>query len=301
MADSSHLRISLVDDVEAIADRYLDSLNMCFPGWGDRDTFDWCFRRQADGPPADLFVVEDDGKLVAGSATTYRMAQRRSGETELIGCMTATWTLRSARGRGLFERLIEASKLQAHRRGCRLLIAFAGAGKASRPGLLAAGARDIEGAYLTSAGHRDCIASSKASLEETLAAFAGSRAYFGRSRLVYSPEAWRGQMLERPHPVERRRLAGGAIALIERAGEVDRLLDVSTPGGGAFVTAVEAAAAASHGAGRLLSAYSLDRAVIEALTARGFTATRAWLYLMPTTGAGPLGEERWWFANGDRM
>jgi GNAT superfamily N-acetyltransferase len=288
------------DEVEA---RYLEGLNACFPGWGGPSMYDWCFRRAVGGPPADLFVAEEAGRLIAGSATTYRIARRPGRAPEPIGCMTATWTLRAARGRGLFERLIEESRLQARRRGCRLLTAFAGTGKASRPGLLAAGAEAVEGAFLTSpaaeeqAGRRE---EAPPTMAETVAAFAGRRLAPGLSRLDYASEAWRGQMLDRPHSVERRRLTGGAVALIERAGEVDRLLDVSTGAGDDFVAAVLEAAEVSAPHGRRLSAYSLDRGVIDALAGRGFAVTRAWLYLM--AAAGELdAEERWWFANGDRM
>ena len=294
--------IRLVRDTDEVAGAYLECLNLCFGGWGDARLFDWCFRRRAGGPPADLFVAEEAGRLIAGTANTYRMAQRPGHAPELIGCMTGTWTLRAARGRGLFEGLIERSRVQARRRGCGLLIAFAGAGKASRPGLLAAGAQAIEGAVLTSPGGAadGAAAAAPPSLDETLAAFAGRRIEDGVARLIYEPGEWRGQMLERPRTVERRRLGDGAVALIEPAGDICRLLDVSTGGGEAFVAAVLQAAAGSHAVGRRLSAYSLDPAVIAALTARGFAASRAWLYLM-ATGDEPVGDERWWFANGDRM
>lgn len=295
--------IRLVGDVESIEPAYLDCLNLCFPGWGGHDMFDWCFRRTAGGPPADLFVAEEAGRPIAGSATTYRIAHRPGRPPEPIGCMTATWTLRSARGRGLFAGLIEESRLQARRRGCALLIAFAGAGKASRPGLLAAGAHAVEGAFLTAPpceAQRRRREQAPPTVAETLAAFASRRLGPGLSRLDYAHEGWRGQMLERPRPVERRRLAGGAVALIERSGEIDRLLDVSTGAGADFVEAVLEAAAASAGRGRRLSAYSLDRDVVEALAGRGFAVSRAWLYLM-AAGGEPEAAERWWFASGDRM
>src|SRR5687767_3736974 len=52
-----------------IEDEYLRCLNSCFPGWGDRRTFDWYFRRTT---PADLIVFQKDGDTAAGSALTYR-------------------------------------------------------------------------------------------------------------------------------------------------------------------------------------------------------------------------------------
>lgn len=290
-----------VEDPAGIENAYVESLNLCFPGWGGSKMFDWCFRRRAGGPPADFFVAQDQAQLIAGSATTYRLAKRPGLAPEPIGCMTATWTLRAARGRGLFPQLIEASRRQARRRGCRVLIAFAGAGKASRPGLLAAGARAIEGAFLTSAGAGPVTASARpATPEETLAAFASRSSGSDAAKLIYEPDEWRGQMIDRPWPVDLRKLDGGTIAVIERAGETDRLLDVSVSGNEPFVDATLDAAAISHGAGRRLSLYTLEPQVIAELAGRGFTQSRAWLYLM-SAGDDSVDGDRWWFANGDRM
>lgn len=295
--------IRLVEDLDAIADAYLRSLNLCFPGWGGGSMFDWCFRRAAGAGPPDLFVAEDEGRLIAGSATSYRLCRGPGGALEPVGCMTASWTLRAARGRGLFPQLIEESRYQARRRGCRLLVAFASAGKASRPGLLAAGAREIEGAILTSPGGTGSSAppvAAEAGEEETVASFAGRSIDDGHWRFSYTPAEWRGQMLERPSPVERRLLSTGAVALIERSGDLDRLLDVSTPSGPEYVDAVERAAESSRSVARRLSTYSLDPLVIARLTALGFTASRTWFYRMPT-GDGERVDGQWWFANGDRM
>lgn len=294
--------IRLVEDIDQIADAYLERLNLCFGGWGDRLRFDWCFRRRTGAAAADVFVAESDDALVAGSATTYRLAQRTGPRPEPVGCMTASWTVRQARGTGLFADLIEQSRIHARRRGCRLLIAFAGAGKASRPGLLQAGAVPVEGAFLTSPGGPSDARPERGSagIEETIAAFERRRFDDDLSHYLYEAEQWASQMLDRPGSIERRRLASGAIAVIERAGDADRLLDVSCGNGSTFAEGVAEAASVSHASGRRLSAYSLDPDTIAALTARGFSTSPAWLYLM-STDARSLEDERWWFANGDRM
>lgn len=293
--------IQRVEDVGALEPRYLEALNLCFPGWGGAEMFDWCFRRRAGGPEADLFVAEEDGRLIAGTATTYRRARRPGRGEETIGCMTASWTLRAARGRGLFPQMIEESRSQARRRGCPLLIAFAGAGKASRPGLLAAGAATIEGAFVTSPPPPQAAdPPERTSIEDALAAFAARAVDDGVARLVYAADEWRRQMIDRPSPVECRRLANGRVAVIERSGAGDRLLDVSLGGDEPFVGAAMEAAAISASAGRRLSAYTLEPEAIYALAARGWERTRAWLYLMSTDG-GRVDRDRWWFANGDRM
>ena len=294
--------IRLVEDVDAVERRYLEALNLCFPGWGGAEMFDWCFRRRAGGPSADLFVAEEDARLIAGTATTYRRAFRPGRGEETIGCMTATWTLRAARGRGLFPRMIEESRLLADRRGCALLIAFAGAGKASRPGLLAAGAEAVEDAFLTSPGPPapSAVAPEPVRVDEAVANLATRAVDDALNHLLYSPDEWRGQIIDRPVPVESWRLPGGAVAVVERCGASDRLLDVSAGGGKAFVAAALEAATLSASFGRRLSAYTLEPRVIEALAGRGWERSRSWLYLM-STDAGPVDRDPWWFANGDRM
>ena len=301
VAASRPLPIRLVEPDAAVRAPYLEGLNACFPGWGDGVSFDWCFQRTAGAAPADLFVAEEDGRLIAGSAITYRMFRRPDGGVEPVGCMTGSWTLRAARGRGLFQRMIEDSKMQARRRGCRLLIAFASAGKASRPGLLAAGAVPIEAAFLASPDDGPTAALERAGVDAAVAAFAGRGPEGGSLSIAYRAGDWRGQMVDRPHPVECWRLGDGLIAVVERTGTgVDRLLDVSCRGREPFLAAVERAAALSRSAGRRLSVYSLDQAVIAALAGRGFTESRAWFYVM-TTGTEPPPTASWWFANGDRM
>ena len=301
VAASRPLPIRLVEADATVRTPYLEGLNACFPGWGDGASFDWCFQRTAGAAPADLFVAEEDGRLIAGSAITYRMFRRPNGVLEPVGCMTGSWTLRAARGRGLFQRMIEDSKVQARRRGCRLLIAFASAGKASRPGLLAAGAVPIEAAFLASPGHGPGAALNPADVDATAAAFATRGGDPGSMAIAYGPGDWRGQMVDRPHPVECWRLGDGLVAVVERTGDgSDRLLDVSCTGCEPFLAAVDRAAAVSHSAGRRLSVYSLDPAVIAALAARGFTESRAWFYVM-ATGTEPPAPAKWWFANGDRM
>ena len=294
--------IRLVEDVDAVEPRYREALNLCFPGWGGAEMFDWCFRRRAGAPVADLFVAEEDGRLIAGTATTHRRAYRPGSGEETIGCMTATWTLRAARGRGLFPQMIEESRLQARRRGCALLIAFAGAGKASRPGLLAAGAATIEAAFLTSPTPLPQAQTTleRASIEDSLAAFAARAVDDRVARLVYGADEWRGQMIDRPSPAEAWRLGKGRVAVIEPSVAGDRLLDVSLGGGEPFVGAALEATAISGSAGRRLSVYTLEPEVADALAVRGWERTRAWLYLMSTDG-GPVDRDRWWFANGDRM
>jgi hypothetical protein len=81
---------------------------------------------------------------------------------------------------------------------------------------------------------------------------------------------------------------------------VDRLLDVDTAESIATLRAVEDAARLSHARGRRLSGYSLDPQIIAALGERGFTITPACFYVLLARET-KLEDQKWWFANGDRM
>ena len=290
-----------VEDLDAIAGPYLDGLNLSFPGWGDARMFDWCFRRAVGAPPADLFVVEEEGVLIAGSAVTYRRLRRGDGAVEPVGCMTGSWTLPAARGRGLFKQMIAVSLDQARAQGCRLLVGFGAAANASYSSLAAVAADVVEAAFLTSpdAGP-ERPALPEAPIGHAEAAFAARSFEPDVGHIVYEPGQWLGQMIGRPGPTRTLDLGSGLFAVVEPRGSVDRLLDVSTADPAAFVAAVERAAAAGRSAGRSLSTYSVDPEVIAELTRRGYASTPACYYLLQTRDE-PLPRERWWFANGDRM
>ena len=279
--------IRLAADLEAVEAPYLRGLNRSFPGWGGKAMFDWCFRRRAGGPAADLLVATDEeGGLVAGSAITYRRALRAGAAApEPIACMTGSWTAPAARGRGLFRAMIEASRVRAAERGCPLLIAFAAVSSPSARALAAAGAAMLPAAYLTLTGRRE---GTVVDIEEAVEAFAARPVAAGFGRLVYQPAEWRGQFVDRPHEVTALRLPRGLYALVGGG----RLLDVSSSDGASFVDAAIRAGP--------VSAYSVDPEVVAALTARGCAATPGGVYLL-RAGASAAVPERWHFANGDRM
>ena len=64
--------IDVAVNPEGMDEHYLKSLNVCFSGWGDRQKYDWYFRRKTSYPDADLIILTQDNKLAAGSAVTYR-------------------------------------------------------------------------------------------------------------------------------------------------------------------------------------------------------------------------------------
>ena len=112
-----------VTDAEAQR-QYLEALNVCFPAWGGREMFDWCFTRESAGLRPDLMTLHAGGGAVAGTANTYRRIRLPNGETLVTGIMTGSWTLPESRGLGAFTRLIGESRDLAAARGAGLLLAF---------------------------------------------------------------------------------------------------------------------------------------------------------------------------------
>ena len=289
--------IEPVTDVDARAAAYLEGLNACFPEWGGPENFDWCFRRALGGPPADLFIVEEEGGPIAGSAIVYRRALRRGAEApERIAIMSGSWTMPAARGRGIFKRMIQASRARAAERGCGLLIAFAHDKNPSAHALVAAGATVVPAFYLASPGS---AASDENRLEPASGveqAFAARAFPPGASRIHYEPGEWRSQMLDRPRPTEALQLAGGLVAVCEQSPGATRLLDVSATGPPDFAAAAVQVAARADG----LTAYSNDEACVEPMIKAGFSSNAGGVYLLGTAGD-VVPPEPWWFANGDRM
>jgi len=130
-----------------IEDEYLRCLNSCFPGWGDRRTFDWYFRRTT---PADLIVFQKDGDTAAGSALTYRRLTLPNGRQVKAATMTGSWTLPDYRRQGFFSMTIDESLKLASERGAALLLAFVTGDNASSRRLASAGAALLPTWYLFS-------------------------------------------------------------------------------------------------------------------------------------------------------
>jgi hypothetical protein len=88
---------------------YLHFLNECFSGWGDGITYKWVYRRNMELASSDIFLIEEDRNIIAGSALTYRYIQFPGGKKCVIGTMTGSWTLPQARGKGCFTEIIRYS------------------------------------------------------------------------------------------------------------------------------------------------------------------------------------------------
>lgn len=210
-------------------DEYLSGLNRSFGDWGDRSTYRWDFEREVGTRPADLMILRDQGKIVAGSAVSYRIV--RYGVDELlIGVMTGSWTLPEARGRGAFSQVIDASRRLVASRGGTALIAFVTQENASRRRLVAAGCLEVPTWYVASTNETvaptdaPVVEPGSATVEELFLAHRRSQSGGNAAHVMYpSIEVWASQFLDRPLPVERL-TAAGCHCLVERSPVSDRVL-----------------------------------------------------------------------------
>lgn len=270
------MRIARHTAHDVAEDLYLAGLNRCFPRWGGREMFDWCFRRRGAGLTPDLLVAHDQGAIVGGSAISYRALRTAAGETFRAGVFTGSWTLPEARGRGVFSRLVEETRIVAGERGAPLVIGFVTATNASGRHLESLGAAMRPSFYCRSASAPDMT-----SLPSRPAA---------GSRFVYTEAEWRGQFLERPGSPET--LQGlGWRAVVETADGVDR------------VHAIEAANEddawrAIARRGRPLFCFTTVPARAEALAARGFEIIPGFVAVL---GEGAARVTDLDLENGDRM
>lgn len=304
------LRIGLAD-VEGEA-RYLQALNACFPGWGDRAVFEWCFRREMAGRLPDLLTLWRDGALLAGSAVTYRSIRLPSTEVVRAGIMTGSWTDPAARRSGAFTRMIEESRRLARDAGAVLLLGFGVRSNVSFRRLSAAGSAIFPAFYCRGQG-----ASSEpaATLHVTPARPAGlPREAFapvaGHTSLCYSDAEWRSQFVDRPAGGIDLVTADATPALVQRTPSADRVLAIGTGGlEPRVVAALQNRAAAS---GRELFIYTPKPAESALLQRLGFTAMDGFISALPldadppdpatcTTPGSPLWLGEWSAQNADRM
>ena len=116
--------ITVAVNPNGIAEEYLKCLNVCFSGWGDRQKYDWYFRRKTAYPDADLMILKQDNNLAAGSAVTYRRVAFANDSEVTVGIMTGSWTLPQFRNQGCFARIIEESLRLTALKGGALLLGF---------------------------------------------------------------------------------------------------------------------------------------------------------------------------------
>jgi hypothetical protein len=268
-------------------ERYLAGLNTCFPGWGGRDRFDWCFRRRGAGRLPDVVSLWDGARVIAGNGLSYRRVEGR-GRAAVAGIITASWTLPDERRRGCMTRLIEGSRAQVLAAGGELVLGFVTADNASGRRMQAAGSRLVPTWYCRSTGPAAVIAP-----DESDVPGAGIR-------FVYDGDERDGQFGGRPGLVST--VAGREwTAIVEHGDGVDRLLGLDVPPG-EWTGAVSALAAGAHERGRYLFVFTSRRPEAQALGAAGFTLTDGWLTVLNARAPGAAwSDDPWVVQNGDRM
>ena len=249
-----------------VEDEYLSGLNRSFGHWGDRSLYQWDFEREVGARRADLMVLRDQGRIVAGSAVSYRTVRDRDDEF-LIGIMSGSWTLPEARGRGVFSRVIGESRRLVTSRDGTVLIAFVTHDNASRRRLVAAGCLEVPTWYVASNADTPLPADAPkvepdpATGEELFHAYRRWQEEGTGAHVVYpSVETWASQYLGRPLPVERL-AAAGCRCLIEHAAASDRVLWI---GGRDPSAAVRALLGRALTAGRQLFVFTAQADLAQA-------------------------------------
>lgn len=282
---------------------YLAALNRCFPGWGDRGQWAWCFERTVAGRAADFLQIAAGGLLIAGSAIVYRRVGAADVDGSTVGIMTGSWTLPEARGAGAFSRMIRESIEVAAARGAAALLAFVTAVNPSRRRLEAAGASLTPTFYCRSGaarGDRD------PGLRERPLPGLDLRESPTEPSLsfAYTSEEWRGQFVERPGDVRVLEAPGRWTAIVEHAGAFERLHALRVERG-SWLHAIDALTARAFHSGRQLFVFTASDLDAASLRSRGFEVVEGFLTALPTGARAPRAWQPmangWHLQNGDRM
>lgn len=279
-----------VHDAEA---QFLESLNVCFPGWGGHAEFAWCFARESAQRRPDLMALYADGCLIAGAANTYRRVRLSSGRTVVAAILTGCWTLPAARRLGAFTRIIEESRELAVARGAGLVLGFVMASNTSAGRMREAGSALFPSFYCRSAAkHRATRATCRVqaidvidekSLDALRAAHALEESHADDgTRLVYTSDEWRDQFIARPLDVLHVQGDGEKSwqALIERAPLFDRVLTLTATDETAWLDAIDALENQAAAAGRRLFLFTMSQDRAAALAARDFEIVDGWLTVL---------------------
>ncbi len=291
MTAAMECRKVTAEEVEA---PFLESLNICFPGWGSHSEFEWCFARESAERLPDVMALYANGRLIAGAANMYRRVRLPSGKTIVAAILAGCWTLPEARRLGAFSRLVRESRELAIARGSGLVLGFVRADNTSAGRMREAGSALFPTFYCRSApSHRATNATcrvravgeiSDRDLDNLHAAHALEERGVDRgTRLVYTNSEWHDQFIARPLEVLHAQGDGGASwqALIERTPDFDRVLTLSTEADRtAWLNAIDALESQAAAANRRLFLFTMSRDRAAALVMRGFEIVDGWLTVL---------------------
>jgi hypothetical protein len=305
--------IATAIDADRVAGRYLEQLNRSYAGWGDRRFYEWVFQRDAGCGLPDLFVLEADGVWHAGSCVSYRRVRGPAGIESTAAVMTGSWTRPEARRMGLFSRMIRESQRLASLRGASFLLAFVTESNASFRRLEAAGAAMQPSVYGISSGTGPSQveatsvrteSSDGEALQRLYESFVSQRTSSGH--FAYTPDAWRGQFVDRALPVERVGDDRGASALIEHSDDADRVLTVVSGNDqpASRLAFLEGLRRRARRRGRSLFLYGTSDQTVQLARRLGMSVQPGAVAVLPASpggGAPPHQPGSWTFEGGDRI
>jgi GNAT superfamily N-acetyltransferase len=206
-------------------------LQQCFGSrWTDA-MYRWYLQRPFAGEPTDRLILTDGTRALAGCGLAYRRLRLPDGIVQPVSIVVSAATLPDQRGRGYYAQILHAAIERSAQRHCTALLGFVTADNPTGRGLQRLGATAVPSTYLVSPRsprfHRTALLQIRAATPtigwptraDTRARDSSPAVHF------YYPEAamWRSQMLERPHTVEALHVGTSCRALLECAGDTDRL------------------------------------------------------------------------------
>lgn len=288
-------------------------LTRCFATRWSAAMYRWYLQRSFGGESPDRLIVMEGAQPTAGCGLAYRRLRTPDGELQRVSVVVAAGTLPHARGRGCYLHLLEAAMERSAARGCVALLGFVTDENASRRGLARLGAAAIPAAYLLSVDRGDSRRGATLRLRcarvtddwpERAAARLQTRAAYAAFDYP-DADAWRSQLVDRPHAVETLRIGASCRAVIESAGDTDRLqwLDGAAR---ERVSAIRAIAARAARAGRRFFMYTTCPHEAAAAQRAGLVARPGFMMALPVQASRAASVRAWpqmpWLVqSGDRL
>ena len=300
-------------DPPGISDIFLDSLNVSYGGWGDRELFDWCFTRHVGVIRSQLLICRVDGVPAYGTAIHYRNIIDPAGEIRKVAMLGSGWTLPEFRGRGLSTEGIRKSLEIAAGQGCSGVVGFVRKENPSRGNMERNGALMMDARYYTAGGDTAVSGCSMEEIgkEKALLLFEkiSGEALRDPIEFRYSVEEWSSQFMDRPGFMRAFDLGGGSgFAVLRDRGEQFSLQYLALAPDLEFEEAMGSLMSISHSEHKELFVYSTLKREWDVLDGMGFSFREGYMALFHPDDRSGKGEKRrgslegpWKVNNGDRM